>query len=166
MLSLRIFLFALASVLLVAASQAADKPAKVVFVCEHGAAKSIVAAAYFNHLAKERGINAEAVARGINLDPEIAPVASDNLKKEGLAPGEAKPTALSQSDVDGAVRVISMCELPEKFAKNAKVTSWTDIPPLGTDYAKARKVFLTHLGVLLDGLVAPRAAQPNSAAKQ
>ena len=34
----------------------------IVFVCEHGAAKSIIAAAYFNKLAREMSIDSRAVA--------------------------------------------------------------------------------------------------------
>ena len=39
-----------------------DKPAAtVVFVCEHGAAKSVVAAAHFNRMARERGLAVRAI---------------------------------------------------------------------------------------------------------
>jgi protein-tyrosine-phosphatase len=37
---------------------------RVVFVCEHGAAKSILAATEFDALANARGVAARAVARG------------------------------------------------------------------------------------------------------
>src|SRR5215813_9354941 len=36
----------------------------VVFVCEHGAAKSVIATAYFNKLAAERGLAYRATFRG------------------------------------------------------------------------------------------------------
>lgn len=42
----------------------------VVFVCEHGAAKSLIASAYFNTLAAERGLCARATFRGV--DPKDA----------------------------------------------------------------------------------------------
>ena len=42
---------------------AAPRPA-VIFVCEHGAAKSVVATAYFNKLASERGLPYRASFRG------------------------------------------------------------------------------------------------------
>ena len=49
---------ALAMVLILAGQT--DRPAAaapaVIFVCEHGAAKSLIAAAYFNKLAAERGM--------------------------------------------------------------------------------------------------------------
>ena len=39
----------------------------VIFVCEHGAAKSILAAAYFNKLARESNLRLTAMARGRRL---------------------------------------------------------------------------------------------------
>src|SRR5258706_16004324 len=48
----------------------------VVFVCEHGSAKSVLAAAHFNALAKRRGLRVRAISRGTNPDQAIAaPVA-------------------------------------------------------------------------------------------
>jgi len=40
-----------------------------VFICEHGAAKSVIAAAYFNKLAAERHLNFHAIARGLTPQP-------------------------------------------------------------------------------------------------
>ena len=42
----------------------------VIFVCEHGAAKSVIATAYFNKLAAERGLKARATYRGVNPQAE------------------------------------------------------------------------------------------------
>ena len=150
--SLRAVLFLFTTILAAAHAAAADKPVLVVFVCEHGTVKSVVAAAQFNHLAKQRGIKAEAVARGINLESEIPAVVVTGLKKDGLAPLEMKPTAFSQADVDGAACIVAMCELPKKFAQNSNLSSWTDIPPVTVDYEKARTALVEHIGVLLDAL--------------
>ena len=47
----------------------------IVFVCEHGAAKSVIAAAYFNKLAQEANSEVRAVARGTHPDSELSPKA-------------------------------------------------------------------------------------------
>jgi protein-tyrosine-phosphatase len=65
---------------------------KVLFVCEHGAAKSIIAVAHFNKLAKERGLPHRAVARGTHPDPTFAPKAISGLKAEGLTAPKGTPT--------------------------------------------------------------------------
>jgi arsenate reductase len=48
------------------AAQTTDAAAapRVIFVCEHGAAKSVIAAAYFNKIATERGLPDRATYRG------------------------------------------------------------------------------------------------------
>ncbi len=51
----------------------------VIFVCEHGAAKSIIAAAYFNKLAQDRKIKVRAIARGTHPDEELTQAAVDGL---------------------------------------------------------------------------------------
>lgn len=45
----------------------------VLFVCEHGSAKSVVAAAHFNRLAEQRGLPFHAISRGTAPDEEMAP---------------------------------------------------------------------------------------------
>ena len=46
-----------------AAGAGAEPPRTVVFVCEHGSAKSLVAASLFDRMAKERGVAVRAVSR-------------------------------------------------------------------------------------------------------
>src|SRR5215471_2722365 len=70
-------------------AQTTDPPrgasaATVVFVCEHGSAKSVIAAAHFNRLAAARGLPYHAVARGTNPDPEVAAGVVNGLVADGL----------------------------------------------------------------------------------
>src|SRR5262245_56811540 len=67
----------------------------VIFVCELGAAKSILSAAIFNKLARERGLNLRAIARGTNPDPEISHKVAAGLKADELAPSEPAPKKIS-----------------------------------------------------------------------
>src|SRR6188472_693476 len=54
------------------------------FVCEHGAAKSVIAAAYFNRLAKEKGLPHRAVFRGANPEDELTPATRAGLTRDGF----------------------------------------------------------------------------------
>src|SRR5215471_7303972 len=74
----------------------------VVFVCEHGAAKSVNATAYFNKIAAERGLRARAAYRGVNPQADLSVSAMKGLKEDGLMVAEHKPAPISQSDVDAA----------------------------------------------------------------
>jgi arsenate reductase (thioredoxin) len=48
------------------------EPARnIVFVCLHGAAKSVIAAAYVQRLAESRGWNIRATSVGIDPEPEV-----------------------------------------------------------------------------------------------
>src|SRR5262245_52993457 len=79
----------------------------IIFVCEHGAAKSILSAAIFNKLAGERRLNLRASARGTNPDPEISPKVAAGLRTDGLASSESAPKKISKADLIGARRVIT-----------------------------------------------------------
>jgi hypothetical protein len=124
----------------------------VIFVCEHGAAKSVVAAAHFNKLARERGINLRAIARGTNPDKEIAPKAALGLQADGLKSSEPAPKKISTADLTGAKRVITFCLLPDGYPGEVKVESWDGVPSMDEDYGKARDWLVERINRLLEEL--------------
>ena len=123
---------------------------KVIFVCEHGAAKSVIAAAYFNRLAEQNGLSLRAAARGTNPDLELSPKALQGLAADGLEATEKFPRKLSEDELESAQQIISFCELPEKYGVTIRVEQWSDVPPVSEDYEKARDAIITHLEQLLD----------------
>jgi protein-tyrosine-phosphatase len=124
----------------------------IIFVCEHGAAKSVVAAAHFNKLAKERFPGVHALARGTNPDEEHTPSAVEGLAKDGLMPEEQKPALLTKHDVSRAMAIISFCDLPDEYQDLPPIESWMDIPPVSADYEAARDAMLARIRNYLDGL--------------
>ena len=124
----------------------------IIFVCEHGAAKSVIAAAYFNKFAAERSFELQAVARGTNPDNELSPNAIAGLRKAGLTPTESIPQKLSLADVKSAERIVSFCELPEEFQKETIIEQWDSIPPVSENYEKARDAILEPLKSLMEEL--------------
>ena len=121
----------------------------IVFVCEHGAAKSVIAAAYFNKLAKERNSDVRAIARGTHPDPELSPKAITGLRDDGLIPTERIPQKLSLADVDSAQKIIAFCKLPSEYQTKASVEQWDGVPPVSDDYQKARDAILERINQLL-----------------
>ena len=87
---------------------------RIIFVCEHGAAKSILAATYFNQLAEQAGLSVRAIARGTNPDSELSEATIRGLSGDGLIPTESTPQQLSLSDLQAAQRIVSFCELPDE----------------------------------------------------
>lgn len=122
----------------------------VVFVCEHGAAKSVIAAAYFNKLAAERHLNFHAIARGLTPQPELSTAAATGLKKDGVPYPNETPRRLSHEESQGAVLVVAFCPMP-KTLRQARVESF-DVPAPNEGYDSSRDAILVHVKGLLDQL--------------
>ena len=124
---------------------------KVVFVCEHGAAKSIMAAAEFERMAKQRGLEFTIVSRGTNPDAEIAAGVRQGLKADGMEVGAAKPAKVAAKDFEGATKVITFGPgLSEWLGKNTKALDWSATPSPGKDYGAARDHIRKELETLLN----------------
>src|SRR5215470_10464420 len=97
----------LGAMTLPAQQESRTAPLKVVFVCEHGAAKSVIAAKELEKLARERGIQVQVVARGTTPDPEIGPAVRQGLKAEGIDVGNMTPIKVKAEDLRDATMVVS-----------------------------------------------------------
>src|SRR6476660_2666664 len=53
-------------------AQDKPEPKRVVFVCEHGSAKSVIAATEFSRIARENGLKVDVLTRGTNPDAEVS----------------------------------------------------------------------------------------------
>jgi protein-tyrosine-phosphatase len=122
----------------------------IVFVCEHGAAKSVVAAAYFNQFAKERRLPLRAIARGTHPEDHVSPQALKGLGEDGLSPNESVPQKLTEADIQSAQRVIAFCELPVEYHRQTVIEHWEDIPSVSENYARARDVITEHIRQMLN----------------
>jgi len=120
----------------------------VLFVCEHGSAKSVVATAHFNRIAADRGLPFRAISRGTAPDPEMAPAAVQGLLEDGLKPADPIPAKLAQSDLDNAARVVTFCDLPPDLKAGTPIERW-EVPPVSTEYAGSREAMLELIEQLL-----------------
>jgi arsenate reductase (thioredoxin) len=140
--------------LLVGLSQTAPstEPA-VVFVCEHGAAKSVIATAYFNKIAAERGLKMRATYRGVNPQADLSLSAMKGLKEDGLGVDEHKPSVISQPDVDQAQVIFAIgCTLPSNAIASGKAGNWDDVPD-DQGYGATRDAIKRHVEELVDRLL-------------
>src|SRR4051812_45866830 len=91
-----------------AAQSASPANPRVVFVCEHGAAKSVIAAAYFNKIAAERGLPDRAIYRGASPQAELSVSALKGLKEDGLTLPSDKPWPITNADVAAATHIFAI----------------------------------------------------------
>jgi protein-tyrosine-phosphatase len=129
-------------------------PARVLFVCLHGAAKSVVAAAHFRRLAATRGLAFDAVAAGAEPDPELGPGAVKGLAGEGLRAMPARPRPVTLYDLASAARVVGFgCDVVP--SRGQHVEQW-DVPAVSDGYPAARDRIVANVERLVAELVAGR----------
>jgi protein-tyrosine-phosphatase len=127
---------------------------RIVFVCEHGSVKSVMAAHWFNRLAAERNAPFRATSRGVSPDEAIPRAVADNLAKDGFDVAGYIPKRLEKADIAGAAQVVAIGIDSALLAEvqDARVSRWNDIPPASTDYAASRDAMRARMGPLLDSL--------------
>jgi len=132
--------------------------APVVFVCEHGNVKSLIAASLFDQVAIERGLPFRAVSRGLSPESGVPPKIADALRSDGVNVEGFKAKALSVNDVEIATRVIAIGVDLTPFMRDGQVPAelWSDVPPASVDYRASRAALLRHIDALLDELEAKR----------
>lgn len=138
-----------------------SQPSIIVFVCEHGSAKSVIAAAHFNDLAEKRGLPYRAVSRGLTPDAEIQSKVKSGLSADGLDVNGWKPTAISTEEFKHAERVVTLsCELPRsKSPEGPKRIDWTDLPAVSDGYEEARTAIVKRVDDLLKTLSSGKTQQ-------
>lgn len=129
-------------------------PHTIVFVCEHGAALSVISAAYFNKLAAEQHLGWHAAARGVTPQENISVAAAAGLKKDGVANETTKPQAITQEDLDHADYVVTFLPLPQNLTVRTPMQQWDDVKWNANEYGKVRDGILQHLQQLAQELAA------------
>jgi protein-tyrosine-phosphatase len=124
----------------------------VVFVCEHGAARSVIAAAYFNKLAAERHLPYRAIARGTSPQENLSAAAVRGLEQDRVDFERESPKLLTEADMKDAVRIVAFCPIPDAFSRAIPVDEHDDVPDVGKSYAGARDRLLVYIKELLEEL--------------
>jgi protein-tyrosine-phosphatase len=123
----------------------------IVFVCRHGTVNSQMAAAYFNKVAKERGLPFTAVSRGIDTHRSVPVRIQDGLALDGLAPANA-PGDLTAEEAARAFKVLAFDAIPAERRGGASVTYWSGVPPGINDYEATRDEIVRRIDGFIEGL--------------
>jgi arsenate reductase (thioredoxin) len=122
----------------------------VVFVCQHGAAKSVLAAAVLERLAAEHGIPLRALARGTEPEPHLAPAVAAGLLAKGIDVGARQPRPLTPGDLAQAWRVVSFGpDLSHLVPTGTPLEVWDDIPAVADGLQAAQAAIAGRLPRLI-----------------
>lgn len=135
-------------------------PTKVLFVCLHGSAKSVIAAEHFRRRAGAAGLDVEVASAGIEPDVEVPPhvisgLAADGFDITGLAPPALDATNPGDPDV-----VVSFgCDIEDRLSSQS-VIRWDDVPLVSEGYDAARDKIAQRVEALVAVMLSDRARAP------
>src|SRR5579859_5847414 len=122
----------------------------VLFLCPHHAAKSVIAEAYFNHLAQQYGLPAQGDSAGTDPADAVSPAVVEMLRREGIDVSGHQPRRVTEADLAQAQRIISMgCAPDELGIPSERVEQWTDVPLVLQDIFGARDAIRAHVESLI-----------------
>lgn len=129
------------------------KPPTILFMCPHGAAKSVLASAYFQRLAKERGLNVHVTSAGTEPDAAVSSVVAAHLKERSYPVPLEKPRKVAPEEFASADVVISIgCDLTSLPQPRGRLIRWDDVPAPSQDFAAADEAIRKRVNALLDEL--------------
>jgi hypothetical protein len=152
----RLALLTLAVCLGVPSTDQAQQPApleRVVFVCEHGSVKSLIAATYFNQSAKARGLAFTAVARGTAPEATVPRIVQDHLNADGTSVSGFVPRLFRSADLDGASLVVTFDQdIAPIVGDRVPLLHWDNLPGVLADYQRGRDAIVKKVDALLERL--------------
>ena len=74
------------------AQRSARDTQTIVFVCEHGTVKSVLAMAWFQKMAQSQHLPYKAVSRGTAPEASVPRMIRDSLRRDGITLGPFTPT--------------------------------------------------------------------------
>lgn len=125
----------------------------VLFLCPHNAAKSVIAAAYFERLANQNNLDFCATSARTAPDDATVPAVVDLLRSEGLDVSAHLPQQGTREELIGAFRIVSLgCDVSDLAPPDKAIERWDDIPPVSQNLIAARDVVLEHVEQLIGEL--------------
>jgi arsenate reductase len=137
---------------------------QIVFLCPHGAAKSIIAAAYCQQLADRENVPLCATAAGTEPDAVVAPAVLELLRREGIDIADQRPRRVTPEELVAAARIVSLgCDLGDIQTAGMVVEHWDDVPPPSQNLLLARDRIRAHVEQLLETLRRTALPAPDTA---
>jgi protein-tyrosine-phosphatase len=125
----------------------------VLFVCEHGTVKSLLAKVLFEEYAQAVGLQVRAVSRGTHADTTVPPWMVQQLARDRVTLGSWHPRQLGPYDLAHASYVVSF-DVPSATtaATHAPRAQWDGLPSVAQDYTQGRDAIRVRVRQLVDSL--------------
>ena len=138
-----------------------DARPTVLFVCEHGTVKSLLAKLLFERYAVAAGLDMRAISRGSAADSAVPKWMRSKLEGAGLALADFQPRQLAAQDLADASHVVSF-DLATGVTAAAKAprAQWDALPAASTDFDASRTAIDARVRALVDSLVRARRTPP------
>jgi hypothetical protein len=121
----------------------------VLFLCPHNAAKSVIAAAYFQQCAA----NFYADSAGTQPSESVSIPVAEMLKAEGIDVSSYQPRHVTKEELTAVAYVVSMgCERHELPVIPANFEIWHDVPLASQDLPGVQSVLRTRTQALAEKL--------------
>lgn len=136
------------------AQPVAPRPTKpVLFVCEHGTVRSVLAKVLFEQYAAEAGLDMKAVSRGTRADSLVPPWMQQGLAADHIDLGAWRPQTLQAVDLTNASLVVTF-DIPSAATAGARVPQvhWDGLPSVSRNYATGRDAIKVRVHQLVDSL--------------
>lgn len=128
---------------------------KIAFVCLHGSAKSLIAAEYFNRLAREKSLPLHATTSGPEPDPEVPSNVVEGMKTRGIDVHAYRPALIAAGQLADADLIVSFaCDAGRKLAPGKPEERWDDCPAVSDDFDVAWEFITGRVEKLVTRLAA------------
>jgi arsenate reductase len=118
----------------------------VLFLCPHNAAKSVLAAAYFNQLARQEGLPFLADSAGTEPEEAVSPTVHAMLAHDGIDISSYIPRQVTKQDLQTSTHIVAMeCDADDLGVAPERVILWSDVPPVSQRPEQARIVIHAHV---------------------
>lgn len=129
---------------------------KILFICPHGAAKSVIAAADCRQQAAHRGLRIDATSAGTEPDAAVPLPVVAALRAEGIDVSAYRPRQVTREELSAAGHIVALgCDLDGLAPAGTIVERWDDIPPVSEEIDRARAAIRSHVIALLDSMERP-----------
>jgi arsenate reductase (thioredoxin) len=132
---------------------------QVVFICEHGGAKSVIAAEYFSRIAAARELALRGEAAGVDPYEQVPSGVVSGLAAKGIDVSRYKPQAVSLETFANAALVVRFgCDAATPTG--CAVEDWGDVPAVSEGFDRAHEVIVERVERLVERIAgSPRPGQ-------